>query len=90
MKNATADPNSSSEADRNPTVKMEVSDDQGRSWTDFGSRSIGKSGKTRTQVVWNRGCGRAPNYRLFRFTTENSIETVFLDLVLDIERSAGR
>ena len=87
MKTAVGDSSASSEADRNPTVLMEVSDDQGRSWNSFGSRAIGRSGKTRTQVVWNRGCGRSPNYRLFRFTTINSIETVFLDLVLDVERA---
>jgi hypothetical protein len=90
MKNATGDPDAADEVDRIPTVKMEISDDQGRTWVDYGSRNIGQSGKTRTQAVWSRGCGRSPNYRLFRFTTENRVETIFLDLVLDIERSTGR
>jgi hypothetical protein len=89
MKNGVGNGDTSSEIDLNPTVRMYISDDQGRTWKDFGSRAIGRSGKTLAQVVWNRGCGRSPNYRLFRFTTENSVETVFLDLVLDIERGGS-
>ena len=88
MKNAVGEATASDDIDRNPTVLMEVSDDQGRTWKDFGSRNIGRAVNTRTQVVWNRGCGRSPNYRLFRFTTNNSVEMVFLDLVLDIERAS--
>lgn len=86
MKNGTGLA-SGADADTSPTVQMEVSDDQGRTWKDFGSRKIGASGATRTKVVWNRGCGASPNYRLFRFTTNTAAETVFLNIALDIERA---
>ncbi len=76
---------SGSEANTNPTVQMEVSDDFGITWLDFGSRPIGTSGSGRAKVVWSRGCGASPSHRLFRFTTNTATETVFLNVVLDVE-----
>ena len=63
----------------NPVVRMDFSDDGGRTFSSEFSRSIGKIGKYEQRSVWNRQ-GRFPVSRTIRITVTDPIRANLLKL----------
>ncbi len=61
----------------NPVVRMDYSDDGGRTFSSEFSREIGKIGEYGHEVVWNRQ-GRFPNARTIRFTVTEPCKTTMI------------
>ena len=57
----------------NPVVRMDFSDDGGRTFSPEFKRSIGKIGEYGHETVWNRQ-GRFPNARTIRFTITDPVK----------------
>lgn len=71
-------------ADTNPQVLLEYSKDEGRTWISKGFRSMGKAGKYRTNVTWNR-MGRFDDRAIFRFTTKTDNRQAFTGMKITLE-----
>jgi hypothetical protein len=71
-------------ADTNPQVQLEYSKDEGRTWVVKGSRSMGKSGKYKTNIRWHR-LGRFDDRAIFRFTTTTDNRQAFTGMKIRLE-----
>jgi hypothetical protein len=60
-----------------PIVRMDYSDDGGRTFSSEFSRSIGKIGEYGHETVWNRQ-GRFPNSRTIRFTVTDPVKATLI------------
>jgi hypothetical protein len=56
-----------------PQIRMDYSDDQGRTFTSEISKPMGAVGEYKTRVRWSR-LGRIPNTRMLRFKMTDSVE----------------
>ena len=56
-----------------PQIRMDYSDDQGRTFSSEISKSMGKVGEFQHRVRWTR-LGRIPNTRMFRFKMTDPVE----------------
>ena len=57
----------------NPQIRMDYSDDDGRTFVSEISRSMGRVGEFNTRVRWSR-MGRIPNTRMLRFKMSDPVE----------------
>ena len=71
----------------NPVVRMDFSDDGGRTWSSEFSRSIGKIGAYEQRAVWRRQ-GRIPFARTVRFTLTDPVTANFIKLTANLEIGA--
>ena len=68
----------------NPQVRMDYSDDGGRTFSNEFSRSYGKIGKYEQRTIWRR-LGQFPVSRVVRFTGTDPVKRNILKLEADIE-----
>ena len=71
-------------ADTDPQVLLEYSKDEARTWISKGTRSMGKSGKYRTNIRWAR-LGRFDDRAIFRFTTTTDNRQAFTGMKIRLE-----
>jgi len=57
----------------NPQIRMDYSDDEGRTFSNEISKSMGEVGEFKTRVRWSR-LGRIPNTRMLRFKMTDPVE----------------
>ena len=65
-----------------PQITLERSQD-GKTWSDPISRSIGKIGEYSRRAIWRRN-GRASRFELFRFTLSDAVKPVIIQLTANI------
>jgi len=70
-----------------PQIRMDYSDDGGRTWSNAALRSYGKIGEYRTYPTWRRQ-GRVPVSRVLRFRTSEAVKSVIIKLEADVEQAA--
>ena len=71
----------------NPVIRMDFSDDGGRTWSSEFSRSIGKIGAYGQRSTWNRQ-GSFPVARTIRFTGTDPVKYNLIKVASDIEIGA--
>jgi len=71
----------------NPVVRMDFSDDGGRTWSSEFSRSIGKIGAYSQRSIWRRQ-GRFPVARTIRFTITDPVPANLIKLTATIQIGA--
>jgi hypothetical protein len=57
----------------NPQIRLDYSDDMGRTWSNEIPRSMGKVGEYNTRVIWSR-LGSIPRSRVLRFKMSDPVE----------------
>jgi hypothetical protein len=62
-----------------PQIRLDWSDDGGRTWGSELSRGFGKVGEYFRRVIWRR-LGDTPKYRVLRFTVTDSAKVAMLKL----------
>ena len=67
-----------------PAVRMDFSDDGGRTFSSEFSRSYGKIGEYMSLPTWRRQ-GRIPRHRVIRFKTSDPVKSVIIKLEADVE-----
>lgn len=67
-----------------PIVRMDFSDDGGRTFSSEFSRSYGKVGEYMSLPTWRRQ-GRIPKHRVIRFKTSDPVKSVIIKLEADVE-----
>jgi hypothetical protein len=67
-----------------PIVRMDFSDDGGRTFSSEFSRSYGKIGEYMSLPTWRRQ-GRIPRHRVMRFKTSDPVKSVIIKLEADVE-----
>jgi len=67
-----------------PTIRMEFSDDGGRTFSAEFSRNFGKIGQFERRTVWRRQ-GRMPDHRVLRFRMTDPVKSNLLRLTLNVE-----
>ena len=65
-----------------PQIVLERSQD-GKTWSDPISRSIGEIGQYNRRAIWRRN-GRASRFELFRFTLSDAVKPVIIQLTANI------
>lgn len=70
-----------------PIVRMDYSDDGGRTFSSEFSRSYGKVGEYMSLPTWRRQ-GRIPRHRVIRFKTSDPVKSVIIKLEADVELGA--
>ncbi len=65
-----------------PQITLERSQD-GKTWSDPISRSIGKIGEYSRRAIWRRN-GRAARFEVFRFTLSDAVKPVIIQLTANI------
>jgi len=67
----------------NPKIRMDLSDDGGKTFKDDRTRSIGKIGEFKRRTIWRRN-GRFARFVVMRFTLSDAIKPVIIQLTADI------
>jgi hypothetical protein len=67
-----------------PTVRLEVSRDGGKTWGQSRSRPLGKMGRYNSRAVWRRN-GRSKRFDVYKFTMSDPVKPVFIQLTCQIE-----
>ena len=68
----------------NPQIRLRVSRDGGKTWSDERSRSIGAIGKYNRRAVWRRN-GRSSRFDVYRLLMSDPVKPVILQLTAQIE-----
>lgn len=67
-----------------PQIRMDFSDNGGRTFSSEFSRSYGKIGEYTSLPTWRRQ-GRIPRHRILRFKTSEPVKSVIIKLEADVE-----
>ena len=67
-----------------PTVTLEYSRDEGRTWKSKGTRKTGRLGAYRTNAIWRR-LGRFDDRAIFRFTSQHDSRQSFTGIKITYE-----
>lgn len=68
----------------NPQIRLQVSRDGGKTWSDERSRSIGAIGQYNRRAVWRRN-GRSSRFDVYRLLMSDPVKPVILQLTAQIE-----
>ncbi len=68
----------------NPSVRLEISRDGGKTWGETRTRLIGAMGEYNTRAVWRRN-GRCKRFDLYRFSMSDPVKPVCIQLTAQIE-----
>lgn len=71
-----------------PQMRMQVSRDGGKTWSDERARSMGEVGEYDTRCIWRRN-GRAARFDVYRFTMSAPVKPVVIQLTADIKGGQG-
>lgn len=66
-----------------PTIRLEISKDGGKTWGYARARHIGKIGEYSKRSIWRRN-GRMSRFFVLRFTLSDAVKPVILQLTADI------
>lgn len=66
-----------------PLIRMDISDDGGKTWSDERERRMGKVGEYSRRAIWRRN-GRAARFRVLRFSMSDPVKPVIIQLAADI------
>jgi len=67
-----------------PTVRLRISRDGGKTWGESRSRPLGAMGEYNTRAVWRRN-GRCKRFDVYRFTMSDPVKPVCIQLTAQIE-----
>lgn len=67
-----------------PSVRLQISRDGGKTWGDERSRPMGKMGEYNRRAVWRRN-GRSSRFDVYRFTMTDPVKTTVIQLTAQIE-----
>lgn len=67
-----------------PQIRLEISNDGGRTFDDFGGRSMGKQNEFKKRLIWNR-VGDSDFSSILRFSGDDPVKTRLLKLIVDVE-----
>ena len=70
-----------------PQVRLEISRDGGKTWSEERARSMGKVGEYNRRAIWRRN-GRSARFDVYRFTTAAPVKFSGLQLTAQIESMA--
>jgi hypothetical protein len=68
---------------RDPMIRLDVSRDGGQTFSDERSRSLGKKGEYQRRAIWRR-LGRSERFDVYRFTLDEPVKPVVIQLTADI------
>jgi len=66
-----------------PKIRMDISDDGGKTFKDDRTRSMGKIGDFKRRTIWRRN-GRYSRFVVMRFTLSDAVKPVIIQLTADI------
>ena len=70
-----------------PQIRLEISRDGGKTWSEERARSMGKVGEYNRRAIWRRN-GRSARFDVYRFTTAAPVKFSGLQLTAQIESMA--
>lgn len=70
-----------------PQIRLEISRDGGKTWSDERARPMGKIGEYNRRAIWRRN-GRSSRFDVYRFTTTAPVKFAGLGLYAQIESMA--
>lgn len=71
-------------AEPDPRIRLQVSRDGGKTWSDERSRPMGRVGQYNRRAVWRRN-GRAARFDVYRFIMSDPVKPVFIQLTAQLE-----
>jgi hypothetical protein len=71
-----------------PQIRLDYSDDMGRTWSNEIPRSMGKVGEYNTRVIWSR-LGSIPRSRVLRFKMSDPVEFSVYGLFANAQVTTG-
>ncbi len=67
-----------------PHIRLQISRDGGKTWSDERARPMGKIGEFSRRAIWRRN-GRASRFDVYRFILSDAVKPVFLQLTAQLE-----
>lgn len=66
-----------------PVMRMSISRDGGKTYSDSRTRAMGKIGEYNKRLIWRRN-GRIPRFAVLKFTTSSQVKTAIIQLTADV------